>query len=53
MDYKYYGDEQCVGCDASTKGTYRQDANWHLCGDCYEDYLENQKEEVLDNDCNV
>jgi len=43
-----YGKEQCVGCDASTKGLYRQEVNWHLCNDCYEDYLENEKE--LTND---
>jgi|TARA_R110000751_G_scaffold82030_1_gene165227 hypothetical protein len=39
------GEEQCVGCDASIKGTYRPDVNWHLCKDCYEDYLDNKDEE--------
>jgi hypothetical protein len=41
MDYGY---EQCVGCDASTFGTYRTDANWHLCWSCYEMWLENQED---------
>jgi hypothetical protein len=40
-----YGDEQCVGCDASTKGTYRQEPNWHLCNECFKSWLEEKVEE--------
>ena len=42
-----YGDQQCVGCDPSTKATYRTDANWYLCDECYEDWLDMQKENSL------
>jgi len=43
--YMNYGDEQCVGCDASTKGTYRQEPNWHLCNECFKSWLEEKVEE--------
>ena len=46
-----HGDEQCVGCDASTKGTYRPDANWHLCDGCYEDRLADEREGNLSQPC--
>ena len=42
MDYR---DKQCVGCDASTKGTYRQEPNWHLCNECFKSWLEEKVEE--------
>lgn len=34
----------CVGCDESTGGTYRPDANWPLCDSCYSDWQESQAE---------
>ena len=40
--------DSCVGCDESTYGEYRPDANWHLCDTCYKDWLENERE--ADND---
>ena len=38
----------CVGCDGSTGGTYRPDANWHLCDSCYSDWQETDAEAEAD-----
>ncbi len=38
---------ECVGCDANTEGTIREEFNWHLCNECYQQALE---EERVNND---
>lgn len=37
-------DTSCVGCDESTGGTYRPEANWSLCDSCYYDWKESEAE---------
>ena len=44
MPSEEYKDDQCVGCDANTQGTYRDEYNWHLCNECYEQTLEFREE---------
>jgi len=40
----------CVGCDESTGGTYRPDANWSLCSSCYSGWQESQAEAEADEE---